>query len=95
VTNDLNIIDFQNQHIPARFGEAVVQAAPANQRARWKTLARKLCDEDVLLKDIREGDITARVVNMSPALIADPDGRVPHDTILAINDDLAELAPSR
>lgn len=85
------IIDFHNHHIPRRFEQDVVRAAPPNQRRRWETLARRLSDEDLLLKDIRAGEISARVVNMAPALIADAEGRVPHETIMAMNDDLAEL----
>ena len=84
-------IDFHNHHIPARYQTLVVQAAPANQRARWEILARTLSDEDFLLKDIREGAVSARVVSSPPALIADADGRVPHEIIMALNDDLAEL----
>jgi aminocarboxymuconate-semialdehyde decarboxylase len=87
----MEIIDFHNHHIPPRFEEAVVRAAPHSQRARWQAIARKLSDEDLLLRDIREGDISARVVNMSPALFADASGRVAHETIMAINDDLARL----
>jgi predicted TIM-barrel fold metal-dependent hydrolase len=87
----MEIIDFHNHHIPSRFQEAVVRAAPPHQRARWQALARKLTDRDLLHKDIREGHLNARVVNMSPALFADQDGRVPHATIMALNDDLAEL----
>jgi predicted TIM-barrel fold metal-dependent hydrolase len=85
------IVDFHNHHIPARFEQAIVAAAPENQRARWKVLARRLSDEDLLLKDIREGDIAARIVNSSPALIADAEGHVAHETIMAMNDDLAGL----
>lgn len=87
----MRIVDFHNHHLPARFAQAVVDAAPAAQRARWEGLARRLSDEDLLLKDIREGSIGARVVNMSPALIAGADDRVPHETIVAMNDDLADL----
>jgi aminocarboxymuconate-semialdehyde decarboxylase len=87
----MEIIDFHSHHIPARYRKRVLQAAPANQRARWEVLAGRLSDEHLLLKDIREGALTARVVSMPPALIADGEGCVPHDTILALNDDLAEL----
>lgn len=87
----MEIIDFHNHHIPARFEEAVVQATPPSQRARWEAIARRLSDESLLVRDVREGSLSARVVNMSPALIADADGRVAHDTIVAMNDDLAAL----
>lgn len=87
----MEIIDFHNHHLPARFEQTIVQAAPASQRARWEVLARRLCDEHLLLRDIREGDISARVVNMSPALIANSEGHVPHAAIMAMNDDLAAL----
>jgi aminocarboxymuconate-semialdehyde decarboxylase len=86
-----SLVDFHNHYMPARFEQAVVRAAPAGQRARWEAIARRLSDEDLLLKDIREGEIAARVVNAPPALIADADGFVPHETIMALNDDLAGL----
>ncbi len=86
-----SIIDFHNHHIPARFELTAAQSAPANQRVRWEAIARRLSDEDLLLKDIREGEISARVVNIPAALIADAEGRVPHETIMATNDHLAGL----
>ena len=52
--------------------------APTPQVARR---FRRLSDEDFLLKDIREGDIAARVVNIPAQLIADTEGCVPHETI--------------
>jgi predicted TIM-barrel fold metal-dependent hydrolase len=55
----LDIIDFHNHHIPARFEVTAVRTAPADQRARWEALARKLPDEEFLLKDIREGHLGA------------------------------------
>jgi predicted TIM-barrel fold metal-dependent hydrolase len=85
------IIDFHNHHIPARFEVTAVRAAPASQRARWEAIARRLSDEDLLLKDVRDGELGARVVNIPAQLMADADGRVPHDTIMAMNDDLAGL----
>jgi predicted TIM-barrel fold metal-dependent hydrolase len=88
---DFDILDFHNHYIPARFEQTAVRSAPANQRARWEALARRLSDEDFLLKDIREGDIAARVVNIPAQLIADAEGCVPHETIRAMNDDLAAL----
>ncbi len=88
----MQVIDFHNHHIPARFRQTAADTFPANQRARWEALARKLSDEDFMLKDIREGDIAARVVNIPAALIADASGRVPHETIMTMNDCLADLA---
>jgi aminocarboxymuconate-semialdehyde decarboxylase len=85
------IIDFHNHHVPARFELTAARGAPENQRARWEAIARRVSDEDLLLKDIREGEIGARVINIPAALIADAEGRVPHETIVAINDELAEL----
>src|SRR5262245_27258528 len=87
----LDIIDFHNHHIPARFEVTAVRTAPANQRARWDALARGLADEEFLLRDIHAGDIGSRVVNIPASLIADADGCVPHQTIMAANDDLAAL----
>jgi predicted TIM-barrel fold metal-dependent hydrolase len=88
----IDIIDFHNHHIPARFELTAANTAPTSQRSRWEALARKLSDEDALLQEIRAGDISARVVNIPAQLIADADGHVPHDTIMAANDHLAALA---
>jgi predicted TIM-barrel fold metal-dependent hydrolase len=87
----LKIIDFHNHHVPARFNLTAAQAAPASQRARWEAIARRISDEDLLVKDIHEGEISARVVNIPAGLIADAEGRVPHQTIMAMNDHLAGL----
>jgi predicted TIM-barrel fold metal-dependent hydrolase len=91
IATTVDVTDFHSHHIPARFEMTAAHTAPANQRARWQTIASKLADEDLLLKDIREGDLGARIVNIPAALIADAEGRVPHETIMAINDDLAGL----
>lgn len=90
-TPALNIIDFHNHHVPARFELTAVRTQPATQRARWDLLARKLPDEDLLLKNVREGHLAARVVNIPGNLIADAEGHVPHQTIMTMNDDLAAL----
>ena len=90
----MRIVDFHNHHFPAHFAQRLVDAAAPGQRERWKGISRKLTDEDLLLCDIREGALSARVVNMSPALIADAEGRVPHETIVRLNDDLAALVAS-
>jgi aminocarboxymuconate-semialdehyde decarboxylase len=91
VTDELNIIDWHCHHVPARFELTALSMAPPSQRARWEAIARKLGDEDLLVKDMRDGVLGARVVNIPANLIADADGRVPHDTIVAINDHVAEL----
>ena len=44
------VIDFHNHHVPARFELTAAQAAPPSQRARWEALARKLSDEELLLR---------------------------------------------
>ncbi len=91
MANPTPIIDFHSHHIPARFELTAARSAPATQRARWEALARKLSDEDLLLRDIREGHLGARVVSILIQLIADAEGRVPHETIMALNDDLAGI----
>jgi aminocarboxymuconate-semialdehyde decarboxylase len=50
-----------------------------------------LSDEDLLLRDIRDDHLDARVVSMLIQLIADAEGRVSHETIMAMNDHLAGL----
>jgi aminocarboxymuconate-semialdehyde decarboxylase len=87
----VSVVDFHNHHVPARFDVTAAKTAPANQRARWEAIARKLADEDLLLEDMRDGHLAARVVNIPAQLIADADGQVPHDVIRAINDHVAEL----
>ena len=87
----MSIIDFHTHHVPARFEVTAGRTAPPNQRARWEALSRRLADEDLLLQDIRAGDVAARVVNIPASLIADAEGRVPHETVMATNDDLAGL----
>src|SRR3954467_9802133 len=91
-SDPIRVIDFHSHHIPARFELTAARTAPPNQRARWEALARTLSDEDFLLKDIRDGHLGARVVSILIQLIADADGRVPHQTIMAMNDELAALA---
>ncbi len=86
------LIDFHCHHVPARFEVTAARYAPASQRARWDAISRKLADENLLLNDIRDGQLAARVINIPAGLIADADGRVPHATIMAINDHVAELA---
>src|SRR5256885_13583818 len=77
-----SVIDFHNHHVPTRFELTAAKAAPPNQRARWAALARKLPDEDLLLKAVRDGELGARVVNIPANLIPDADGHVPHETIM-------------
>ena len=90
--SNINIIDFHCHHVPPPFDLTASKYAPANQRARWEVIARKLADEDLLLKDIRDGQLSGRVVNIPAGLIADAEGLVPHQTIMAINDHVAGLA---
>jgi len=85
------LIDFHCHHVPARFELTAARFAPASQRARWDAIARKLADESLLLKDVRDGQLTARVINIPAGLIADAEGRVPHETIMAANDHVAEM----
>ena len=91
MANQTKIIDFHCHHIPARFELTAARYAPAWQRARWESLARALSDEDLLLKDVRDGELDARVVSILIQLIADAEGRVPRDTVMAMNDALAGL----
>jgi aminocarboxymuconate-semialdehyde decarboxylase len=85
------VIDFHVHHVPARYEVTAIKFAPPIQRARWEAITRKLSDENLLLRDIRDGHLAARVVNIPGGLIADAEGRVPHDVIMAINDDVAGL----
>lgn len=91
VTGELNIIDWHCHHVPARFELTALSMAPPSQRARWEAIGRKLGDEDLLVKDMRDGALGARVINIPANLIADADGLVAHDTIMAVNDHVAGL----
>ena len=87
----LPIVDFHSHHIPACFEVTASRTAPPSQRARWEVLTRTLSDEDALLKDIRDGQLDARVVSVLIQLIANAEGRVPHETIMTMNNALAAL----
>jgi predicted TIM-barrel fold metal-dependent hydrolase len=91
VTDELNIIDWHCHHVPAGFELTAALMAPPSQRARWEAIGRKLRDEDLLVKDMRDGVLSARVINIPTNLIADANGLVAHDTIMAINDHVAGL----
>ena len=71
MTDNTKIIDFHCHHIPARFELTAARYAPASQRARWEALARTLSDENLLLKDVRDGALGARVVSLLIQLIAE------------------------
>jgi len=87
----LQVIDFHSHHVPSRFTLTSAQSAPPGQKERWEATNRLISDEALLLREIDSGDLAARVVNMPAAQIADSDGRVTRETILAINDAMAEL----
>jgi len=84
-------VDFHCHHVPARFEVTAGRYVTASQRGRWDAIAKRLADESLLLKDVHDGNLAARVVNIPAGLIADAEGRVPHDTIMAINDHVADL----
>jgi aminocarboxymuconate-semialdehyde decarboxylase len=85
-----SVVDFHCHHVPDRFEVTAGRFAPASQRTRWETITAKLANESLLLRDIDEGHLAARVINIPAGLIADAEGRVPHDTVVAINDHVAE-----
>ena len=91
MTDKSSVVDFHCHHVPARYEVTMAKAVPPGQRARWAEMARTLADEDLLLKNIRDGHLCARVVNIPLGLIADADGLVPHETVIAANDDMASL----
>jgi hypothetical protein len=59
LTGELNIIDWHCHHVPARFELTAQSMAPPSQRARWETIGQKLRDENLLVKDMRDG-VSAR-----------------------------------
>jgi aminocarboxymuconate-semialdehyde decarboxylase len=87
----LDIVDFHNHHVPAVFQPTTALRAPPDQQARWAAINTLLADEDALVAASHAGDISARVVNIPTALIADEQGRVPSGTEQRINDLLAAL----
>ena len=76
----MSLVDFHNHYVPPRY-PVVMEPGP-----RWKDVVARLSDEALLLRDIREGALQARVVNVPAALIDHAD----HDYV-ALNDELAEL----
>jgi len=87
----LSIIDFHCHHIPARWPPTTLRDAAPDQRARWEHINRLMADEAALFTDIDSGDIDARVINTSTALVGDEDGNVPADIFEPVNDALANL----
>jgi len=90
-TAPLSIIDFHCHHIPSRWPATTTLYAAPDQRARWEHINRLMADEAALLADIDSGDIEARVINTSTALVGDEDGNVPADIFEPVNDALANL----
>jgi aminocarboxymuconate-semialdehyde decarboxylase len=87
----LSVIDFHCHHVPARFEVTAGRFAPPSQRSRWDAITAKLADGSLLMKDIDDGHLAGRVINIPAGLIADAEGLVPHGTIVAINDQVAAL----
>ena len=81
MTDELNIIDWHGHHVPARFELTALSMAPPSQRARWEAIERKLRDEDLMVKDTRDGVLGARVINIPANLIADANGLVARPTL--------------
>lgn len=95
VSAEMPIIDFHCHHVPAQFSPKVPQNFQPHQRARWEHTNKMLGDETLLLREVESGDLAARVVNIPAALVANADGRLPHATIVAMNDHLAGLGQRR
>lgn len=91
MTSPLEIVDFHCHHVPPRFTLTAGLMAPPPQRPRWEAIGRKLADESLLVKDMADGALRARVVNIPLGLICDANGLVAHDTIVAVNDHMAGL----
>lgn len=85
------IVDFHSHHMPSRWTPTTTRGLTADQRARWDKINRQLADETLLLEAVEAGDLAARVVNFPAALIADAEGNVPPETLIALNDSLAAL----
>lgn len=87
----LDIVDFHTHFVPPRWNLTTTVARTGAQKAQWERINAKLSDKAALLANIETGDISARVVNIPTALIADPEGNVPRDTYRGVNDDLAGI----
>ncbi len=87
----IDIVDFHCHHVPAKFSLTAGLMAPPPQRPRWQVIGAKLADESLLVQDMVDGVLRARVVNIPLGLICDANGLVPHDTIEAVNDHMAGL----
>lgn len=88
----LSVIDFHCHHVPHKFHVAPAADIPHYQQAAWDRTKHMMADEALLLEAVREGDLAARVVNIPAAQVADAEGLVPHATIMAMNDHMADLA---
>ncbi len=91
----LEVIDFHCHHVPEKFVVAPPADIPHYQQAAWLKTKQMMADENLLMREIESGDLSARVVNTPAAQVADADGRVPHETIMAMNDHLAAMAQRR
>ncbi|MGE3247388.1 MAG: amidohydrolase family protein, partial [Beijerinckiaceae bacterium] len=89
------VIDFHCHHVPAQFGIQPPADIPHYQQPAWARTRQMMADEALLMHAVEKGDLAARVVNIPAAQVADADGRVPHETIMAMNDHIAEMAQRR
>jgi predicted TIM-barrel fold metal-dependent hydrolase len=87
----LGIVDFHNHYVGPGFPLTTLVGLPPAQRAFWEKVNHRLSRPEELLSSI-DGNVTvARVVNTPLEFLQDADGRVPPDTVLRINDAMAEV----
>jgi hypothetical protein len=87
----LKVIDFHNHFVGSASTPIVGAGAPPGRRAYFDAVNRNLADSQALLGSIEAAGIAARVVNTPLEFIQDPDGETAPDTVIRINDHLAEL----
>jgi aminocarboxymuconate-semialdehyde decarboxylase len=85
--SSLDVIDFHNHYIGPSFKITAPGGSPAQDQVN-----RNLASPSALLESIELAGIKARVVNTPTAFLEDADGKVPAETYLRINDELANLA---
>ena len=84
MSHRLEIIDFHNHFVPRGYE----LSTPAS--GEWVAIRQHLQDEAAVLRDLDSGDVDVRVLN-SPAALVKADTHRGADTIIALNDALANF----
>ena len=86
-----NIVDFHNHHIPARFEQTAARTQPGKSACPLGSACARVAGRGPFAEGHPRGPLARVSSTYLLNLIADAEGRVPHETIMAMNDDLAGL----